>query len=116
MIRFPMLSVAAALLLILFLIGFSRAQGQEPSGERMVFCMIPLEHADAGELAKVLQPFLSPAGSIAPYHPTNTLIIRDRAAVVDKLSLAIKGRPCSPITHSPEAETGLQQEELYLDR
>ena len=116
MIRFPILSVAAALLLILFLYGFSRAQGQEPGGEPMVFCMIPLEHADAGELAAVLQPFLSPAGSIAPYRPTNTLIIRDRASVVDKLSTAIKGRPCTPIAEPPPADTGKEQKEYHLDR
>ena len=116
MLRFPILSVAAALLLILFLNGFSRAQGPKPSGERMVFCMIPLEHADAGELAAVLQPFLSPAGSIAPYRPTNTLIIRDRASVVDKLSTAIKGRPCTPIAKPPPADTGDEQKEYHLDR
>jgi hypothetical protein len=113
MIRFPAFSFAAALCLILFLTGFSLAQRQKQHGERIVMCMIQLEHADAGELAAVLEPFLSPAGTIAPYRPTNTLIIRDRASVVDKLSTAIKGRPCTPITHPPEAETGLQQQELY---
>ena len=116
MIRFPILFVAASLLLILFLNGFSRAQGTEPGGERMVFCMIQLEHADAGELAKVLQPFLSPAGSIAPYPPTNTLIIRDRASVVDKLSTAIKCRPCTPIAEPLPADTGEEQKEYHLDR
>jgi type II secretory pathway component GspD/PulD (secretin) len=116
MIKFPALSVAATLFFVLFLNSFSLSQGQKPTGERIVMCMIQLEHSDAEELAAVLKPFLSPAGSIAPYRPTNTLIIRDRASVVDKLSIAIKGRPCTPITHSPEAETGLQQEERYLDR
>jgi type II secretory pathway component GspD/PulD (secretin) len=95
MIRFPALSVAVPLFLILFLNGIALAQGQKPSGERIVLCMIQLEHADAEELAAVLEPLLSPAGSIAAYRPTNTLIIRDRASVVDKLSIAIKGKPCT---------------------
>jgi type II secretory pathway component GspD/PulD (secretin) len=94
--RFPVLSVTAALFIILFLNSFSLAQGQKPTGERIVVCMIQLEHADAEELAAVLGPLLSPEGSITPYRPTNTLIIKDRASVVDKLSIAIKGRPCTP--------------------
>ena len=93
--RFPTLSVTVAFFLILFLNNFTLAQGQKPTGERIVFCMIQLEHADAEELAAVMKPLLSPAGSIVPYGPTNTLIIRDRASVVDKLSIAIKGRPCT---------------------
>ncbi|MGD9081373.1 MAG: secretin N-terminal domain-containing protein [Desulfobacterales bacterium] len=96
MIRFSALSVTAALFLILFLNSFSLAQGQKPTGERIVVCMIQLEHADAEELAAVLEPLLSPEGSITPYLPTNTLIIKDRASVVDKLSIAIKGKPCTP--------------------
>jgi type II secretory pathway component GspD/PulD (secretin) len=116
MIRFPAFSFAVALCLILFSSGFSLAQRQKHAGERIVMCMIQLEYADAEELAAALEPFLSPEGTIAPYRPTNILIIRDRASVVDKLSTAIKGRPCTPITHPPEAETDLQQEELYLDQ
>jgi type II secretory pathway component GspD/PulD (secretin) len=111
MIRFPALSATLALFLILFLNGFSLAQGQKPTGERIVMCMIQLEHADAEELAAVLAPLLSPEGSIVPYPPTNTLIIRDRASVVDKLSVAIKGRPCTPITEQPSVETGKEQKE-----
>ena len=116
MIRFSALFVTVTLLLILFLNGFCLAQGQKPTGDRIVMCLIQLEHADAEELAAVLEPFLSPEGSIVPYPPTNTLIIKDRASVVDKLSIAIKGKPCTPITDPPEAETDLQQEGLYLDR
>ncbi len=70
------------------------SQTESFSGERIVFCMIQLEHADAEELAAVLKPFLSPAGSIAAYRPTNTLIIRDRLSVVERLSTAIKGKSC----------------------
>jgi type II secretory pathway component GspD/PulD (secretin) len=96
MIKFLALCVSVSLFPALFLVGFSLAQGQRPTGERIVVCMIQLEHADAEELAAVTTPLLSPEGSITPYQPTNTLIIKDRASVVDKLSIAIKGRPCTP--------------------
>ena len=112
----PGFSVALALFLILFLNGFSLAQRQKPTGERIVVCMIELEHADAEELAAVLQPLLSPSGSIVPYQPTNTLIIKDKASIVEQLAIAIKGIPCTPLTHPPEVETDLQQKEFYLDR
>ena len=109
--RFPFFSVTVALFLIVFPNSFSLAQGQKPTGERIVMCMIQLEHADAEELAAVLEPLLSPEGSIAPYPPTNTLIIRDRASVVDKLSIAIKGKPCSSNAKQPPVETGKEQKE-----
>ena len=95
MIRYPAFSAIVAIIFILFLSGFSLAQGQTRTGERIVMCMIQLEHADAEELAAVLEPLLSPEGSITAYTPTNTLIIKDQASVVDKLSMAIKGRPCT---------------------
>ena len=66
-----------------------------PTG-RLVVCMIQLDHADAEHLATVLKPFLSPDGSLTPYAPTNTLIIKDRQAVVNMLSEVIKGKPCTP--------------------
>jgi hypothetical protein len=50
------------------------------------------------------------------YKPTNTLIIKDRVSVVNMLAEVIKGKPCSPLSEKPEVETGLQQEEPYLDR
>ena len=115
MIRFPALSVAIALFIMMFLNSFSFAQGQKPTGERIVMCMIQLEHADAEELAAVMKPLLSPAGSITAYRPTNTLIIKDRASVVNKLSLAVKGRPCTPITDPPAVEAGDVKEQPRID-
>jgi len=100
MIRLLALSVTLSLFLVLFLNGFSLAQVQKPTGEPIVVCMIQLEHADAEELAAVLEPLLSPEGRITAYRPTNTLIIKDRASVVEKLSTAIKGKPCNPETAS----------------
>jgi|GEM_PF-698352 len=112
----PGFSVAVALLLMLYPTCFSLAQKEKTPGERIVMCMIRLEHADAEELAAVLQPLLSPAGSIVPYRPGNTLIIKDRASIVEQLAIAIKGTPCTPTTDPPEVKTDLQQEEFYLDR
>jgi len=59
--------------------------------------MIRLEHADAEHLASVLRPFLSAQGSLSAYAPTNTLIIKDRASIVNMLAEIIKGKPCAPI-------------------
>lgn len=112
--RSPGFSIAVVLFLILHPTWFSLAQMEKTPGERIVMCMIQLEHADAEELAAVLQPLLSPAGSIVPYTPTNTLIIKDRASLVEQLAIAIKGTPCTPISHPPEFETDPQQE-TYLD-
>jgi type II secretory pathway component GspD/PulD (secretin) len=105
------------LLLVLLAPGFSRAQEKTTSpGGTIIVCMIQLEHADAEYLASILEPFLSPQGSIVPYVHTNTLIIKDRASIVNMLAKIIKGKPCTPIPDQPEVETGLQQGESYLDR
>jgi type II secretory pathway component GspD/PulD (secretin) len=76
--------------------GISMSQQEKSPGGRIVVCMIQLEHADAEYLASVLKPFLSSEGSLTPYKPTNTLIIRDREPVVNMLSEVIKGKPCTP--------------------
>jgi type II secretory pathway component GspD/PulD (secretin) len=103
--------------MVLLTPGFSLAQEKTiPSGERVIVCMIQLEHADAEYLATVLKPCLSPEGSIVPYKTTNTLIIKDREPVVNMLAEIIKGKPCAPVSEQPEIETDLQQEESYLDR
>ena len=85
-------------------------------GGRIIVCMIQLEHADAEHLASVLEPFLSPEGSIVPYKPTNTLIIKDREPVVKMLAEAIKGKPCIPISHPSDVESGDAKEQLRFDR
>ena len=90
-----------ALIFLPVLSGLSIAQGETTPGGRLVVCMIQLEHADAEYLASVLKPFLSPEGSLTPYKPTNTLIIRDREPVVNMLAEIIKGKPCTPTSQSP---------------
>jgi type II secretory pathway component GspD/PulD (secretin) len=72
------------------------AERKETPGGRLVVCIIQLKHADAEYLASVLKPFLSQEGSLTPYKPTNTLIIKDREPVVNMLSEIIKGKPCTP--------------------
>jgi type II secretory pathway component GspD/PulD (secretin) len=105
------------LLLVLPAPGFSQAQEKTTSsGERVIVCTIQIEHADAEYLASVLEPFLSPEGSIVPYRPTNTLIIKDRAPVVNMLSEVIKGKPCIPISHPSDVEAGDVREESLLDQ
>ena len=90
------------LLMMLLIPVFSQALEEAPSrGGRVIVCMIQLQHADAQNLASVLEPFLSPEGSIVPYEPTNTLIIKDRVPVVNMLSEVIKGKPCVPLSEQP---------------
>jgi len=110
------LSAALVFYLNLAPASFSLAWAEKSSGERIVVCMIPLEHADAEDLAAVLEPLLSPAGSIVPDKPTNTLIIKDRASVVEKLSIVIMGRPCNPISKPSEVEPGDSENESHLDQ
>lgn len=114
--RSPGFSVAVVLFLILYPTRFSLAQMEKTPGERIVTCMIQLEHADADALAAVLEPLLSPAGSIVPYRPANILIIKDRASVVEQLAIAIKGTPCTPIAHPSELEAGNVKKQPRLDR
>jgi type II secretory pathway component GspD/PulD (secretin) len=74
--------------------------------ERVIICMVSLEHADAEKLANVLAPFLSPQGKIAAYSPTNTLIIKDQPSVVKMLIKVIKGKEdlseCENFKDGPE--------------
>ncbi len=104
--RRPYFVVALGLTFMLLCAGFSFAQQGKKVGGRIIVCMIQIEHADAKYLASVLEPFLSPQGSIVPYKPTNTLIIKDRASVVNMLSEANKGKPCTPISQPAEEEGG----------
>jgi type II secretory pathway component GspD/PulD (secretin) len=112
----PFLFVALGLAFVRLCVGFSFAQQAQTMGGRIIVCMIQIEHADVGYLAAVLEPFLSPEGRIVPDESTNTLIIQDRAPVVNMLAEVVKGKPCTPIIEPPEPKTGLQQEEFYLDR
>ncbi len=86
-------SALIAKILLLLIFSSMANSGQLYSyQERVIICMVPLEHADAEQLADTLTPFLSPQGKISAYSPTNTLIIKDQPSVVRMLIKAIKGR------------------------
>jgi general secretion pathway protein D len=83
----------AILLFLLALFGTAEYQSAAAQDNRMIFCLLTLEHADAEQLVTVLSPLLSPNGTITAYPPTNTLIIKDRSSVVQMLVKAVKGKP-----------------------
>ena len=89
------LVAALGFALVLLCTGFSFAQQKKTAGGQIIVCMVQVEHADVDYLASVLEPFLSPEGHIVPYKPANTLIIKDRAPVVNMLAQTIKGKPCT---------------------
>ena len=100
-------SAPIAKILILLIFSSMANAGQLYSyRERVILCMVPLEHADAEQLADTLAPFLSPQGKIAAYSPTNTLIIKDQPSVVRMLIKVIKGKSdlseCQNFEHVPE--------------
>ncbi len=80
------------ILLLLIFLSMANAGQLYSYQERVIICMLPLEHADAEQVADVLAPFLSPQGKIATYSPTNILIIKDQPSVVRMLIKVIKGR------------------------
>ncbi|OEU60775.1 MAG: hypothetical protein BBJ57_01380 [Desulfobacterales bacterium PC51MH44] len=114
--RRPYPIAALVLILVLLFTGFALAQQGKKVGGRIIVCMIQIEHADAEYLASVLEPFLSPEGSIVPYKTTNTLIIKDREPVVNMLAEIIKGKPCTPSDDPSEVEAGDAKEQPRLDR
>ena len=118
---FRHLTLQLRLLMILLLAllppGLSRARDKTPHFEgRIIVCMIQLEYAQAEHLASVLEPFMSPEGTITPHGPTNTLIIKDRAPVVNMLSEVIKGKPGVRVSEPSKTETGVLRKDGYLDR
>jgi type II secretory pathway component GspD/PulD (secretin) len=83
----------AILLFLLALLGTAGGPSAAAQEHRMIVCLLPLDHADAEQLVAVLSPLLSPHGTITAYSPTNTLIIKDRASIVQMLVKAVKGKP-----------------------
>jgi type II secretory pathway component GspD/PulD (secretin) len=83
----------AILLFVLALLGTAGAPSAAAQDNRIIVCLLTLAHADAEQLVTVLSPLLSPNGTITAYAPTNTLIIKDRASVVQMLVKAVKGKP-----------------------
>ena len=84
--------LTAKILILLIFSSMANASQLYSYQQHVIICMLPLEHADAEQLADTLAPFLSPQGKIGAYSPTNTLIINDTPSVVRMLIKAIKGK------------------------
>jgi len=99
-------ALIAKILILLIFLSMANTGQLYSYQERVIICMVPLEHADAEQLADTLAPFLSSQGKISAYSPTNTLIIKDQPSVVRMLIKAIKGRSdlseCQNFEHVPE--------------
>jgi len=78
-------------IIVAFSFQIAASQSLNTPGNPMTLCLLPLDHADAEELAAVLAPFLSPSGTIVPYTHSNTLIIKDKLSIVKQLIKAVKG-------------------------
>jgi type II secretory pathway component GspD/PulD (secretin) len=85
-------ALLAKILILLIFLSMANTGQLYSYQELVIICMVPIEHADAEQLADTLAPFLSPHGKITAYSPTNTLIIKDQPSVVRMLIKAIKGR------------------------
>ena len=99
-------ALIAKILILLIFLSMANAGQLYSYQERVIICMVPLEHADAEQLADTLAPFLSPQGKISAYSPTNTLIIKDNPSVVRMLIKVIKGKAdlseCQNFQNGPE--------------
>ena len=99
-------ALLAKILLLMVFLSMANAGQLYSFQQRVIICMLPLEHADAEQLADVMTPFLSPHGKITAYSPTNILIIKDQTSVVKMLIKVIKGKEdlseCQNFQNVPE--------------
>lgn len=61
------------------------ASGNAPSPNDLVTRMIPVQHVAAAELVPLLTPLLPQQSHLVAHEPSNTLIVSDRAANVDRI-------------------------------
>ncbi|MBI5885121.1 MAG: type II secretion system secretin GspD [Deltaproteobacteria bacterium] len=61
-----------------------------PPGDRVITQIVPIEFISVGELIPVLQPLVSPAGSVQNYAKANTLVVTDIASGIKKILDIIK--------------------------
>ena len=59
-------------------------------GDAVITQIIPLDHADAGQLRKILVPMISKEGLIVAYPPTEMLIVIDYASNVRRINRIIQ--------------------------
>jgi type II secretory pathway component GspD/PulD (secretin) len=94
------------LFLALFSVTAPRLSQAETTGaprEPIITQVIELNYADTNQLAATLSPLLSKHGSIVAYAQTNTLIIRDKKSLIEKLVRIIRG-PLDPGTNHPNCK------------
>ncbi len=58
---------------------------QSRADDAFVIEVVTVEHAPVEEMAKVLQPFVSPGGDVLPYPRSNLLVLSDLASSVRRL-------------------------------
>src|SRR5216110_1472760 len=61
-------------------------------GDEVVTRILPLGHAEASGLVPVLQPLVSKDGLLTAYPPTNSLVVVDAGANVDRLAALLRPR------------------------
>jgi len=63
---------------------------EAPPGERVVTRIIPLQYVDANEIVQVISPLVSKGAPVIAYPATNTLIVIDSYANIERLVDIIK--------------------------
>ncbi len=62
---------------------------REPGTGGYTTTLLPLDHVDVAEITGVLSPLVSKEGSLLPYGATNTLIISDTAANIERMAAIV---------------------------
>lgn len=71
-------------------------------GDEVVTRILPLRHAEAGALLPVLQPLVSKDGLLTAYPPTNSLVVVDAGANVDRLAALLDDLDVPPSERTVE--------------
>jgi len=66
-------------------------EGTNSKSDQLVTQVIKVENVPAAQLVPILRPLVPQQGHLAAYAATNTLIVTDRAANIERLSDIIKG-------------------------
>ncbi len=66
-------------------------EGTNSQSDQLVTQVIKVENVPAAQLVPILRPLVPQQGHLAAYAATNTLIVTDRAANIDRLTDIIKG-------------------------
>lgn len=64
--------------------------GARTEADELVTRVVPVEHVPAAQLVPILRPLVPQQGLLAAYAPSNTLIITDRAANIERLVRIIR--------------------------